>query len=88
MIIALLILALVALPFGGPFALAGAVIGLIQAIAVLIPLVKAPGFIKKLVASNPMTADIVFSSLAAWATVAFFGPGLLLAVAVRFYRRI
>ena len=82
MINILVLLALIALPFAGYHALVGGLLGLLEALAILIPLAKAPALVKGLVSGNPLMADVVFSALAAWGTASFFGTGLMLAVSV------
>jgi hypothetical protein len=77
----LIFLALIALPLAGYHAIIGGLLGLLQALSVLIPLTKAPLLIKEIVSNNPMISDVVLSGLAAWATHTFFGGGLMLGVA-------
>lgn len=74
-------LAICAAPLVGYHATTGVVLGFIQAVAVMIPILKAPPFVRALVRSHPFIADVVLSVSVAWANAHLFGAGLTLALA-------
>ena len=74
-------LAIVLIPLTGYHAMVGSVLGMLQALTILVPLNKAPLAIRLLVVEHPLLADVVLSGATAWGTATFFGAGLVLAVA-------
>ena len=81
MIIILVLAALICVPIAGYHSAVGGVAGLLQAATVLILLSKAPGFVKALIARNPLTSDLILTAGTTVGSAALFGPGLVLGIA-------
>lgn len=76
------LVALFTVPFVAKhYVMTGLLIGALMAIAIIWLIQKGPRFIRKFSVSYPLTADILFSSIALAMFGGYFGGGLMLGIA-------
>ena len=78
----LMLVLLVSLPIvAGFYMQVGAVLGIVESLAILILLDKAPRWLQALVAKHPFAADLLLSALATVGLSSLYGHGLVIAIA-------
>jgi len=58
----------------------GAILGIVESLAILILVQKAPGWLQNQIAKHPFAADLLLSALATIGLSSLYGHGLILAI--------